>query len=389
MMAGTRNARNAGQLDPQDLQRGTPDYEIVWVTRCYMRRDNVDYVFDMLDDTVMLNTPRTSRRSTRTWSTARARTSWHGGGRSAQGLPNLAGGHGRESQREVNELANLTQDGLRMAILNRWIARRGANVDVETLKYAAANSVILADDVQNDVRELRQSDVPASAFAATDRVSASFDEVAGNFSSASVANDQNMNETVGGMNLLAGDASQVKEYEIRTLVETLIEPALNQLYAMEQYYESDEKMLKEVASRAGLPLDRVINLLALGIRVRTNVGFNSTSPERRIQRIALCVSTVTQLDPQTQQGLDAAEIVKEVFGAAGFKNGARFYPSLQNNKNQDPMVAQLKRENDQLKAMLAGKQQEIQGKLQVAQMTVQGRLKQRRWTARSACRSRP
>lgn len=374
--SGVRMARNSGQLDPSDMQRGVPDFEVVWVTRCYMRKDNVDYVFDMLDKDLLLSTPREVEDVYphleplhRPYAMGTSAVEAH------KVYPTSPVGMVEESQREVNELANLTQDGLRMAVLNRWIARRGANIDVETLKYAAANSVIIADDISKDVRELRQSDVPQSAFAQTDRVSASFDEVAGNFSSASVATNRELNETVGGMNLLSGDASQVKEYEIRTLVETLIEPCLNQLYSMEQYYETDEGLLRDVATRAGLDLGRVVDVLALGIRVRTNVGFNSTSPERRIQRIALCVSTVTQLSPETQQGLNGPELVKEIFGAAGFKNGARFYPTLE-GKAKDPMVQQLQQENAQLKSMLAGKQMEVQGKLKAAQITVQGRLQQ-------------
>lgn len=378
-----RTARNAGQLDAQELQRGSPDLEIVWVTRCYIRIDNVDYMFDMLDTQLLLNTPRDVEEvyphlepGQRPYVMGTAAVEAH------KVYPTSPVGMVEESQREVNEVANLTQDGLKMAILNRWIARRGANIDVETLKYAAANSVIIADDIQQDVRELRQSDVPTSAFAVTDRVSASFDEVAGNFSSASVQTNRQLNETVGGMNLLSGDASQVKEYEIRTLVETLVEPALNQIYAMEQYYETDEAMLRDVATRAGLDLERVVQLLALGIRVRTNVGFNSTSPERRIQRVALCVSTVTQLLPETQQGLNGPEIVKEIFGAAGFKNGARFYPSLE-GKDKDPRVAQLEQENAQLKQMLQGKQMESQAKLQAAQITVNGRLQQAAMTEKT------
>lgn len=371
---GVRQARLGGQIDPIDERRGVPDFEVVWIYRYFMRINEIDYVFDMIDTRSMLSRPRPVLEvyphlnyGERPYVAGTAAIEAH------KAIPTSPLGMVADTQAEINELANLRIDGIRNAALGRWIARRGGQVDVETLKRGVANSVIYADNIANDVRELKQQDVPASAFAEADRVSTEFDEVAGNFSLASVASNRQLGETVGGMNLLSGDTAQVKEYEIRTLVETFVEPLFNQLYAMEQVYETDEGLLGEVVAHTGLPIERVLDLLALRIKVRVNVGFNSTSPERRIQRIATGVQTVAQLAPEQQQNINSAEIVKEVFGALGFKNGARFYNT---QESDDPEKQALMQENAQLKSMLEGRQIEAQSRVEVANIQAQARLQQ-------------
>jgi hypothetical protein len=282
-------------------------------------------------------------------------------------------GMGEETQREINELANLRIDAIRLATLNRWLMRRGSNIDMETLKYGAANSVIVTENIQQDVRELRSQEVGQQAFAEADRLNNEFDELCGTFSGSSVQSQRSLNQTVGGMNLLSSDASQVKEFEIRTFVETFVEPLMNQLYAMEQTYETDENLLTDVCVRTGLDVGRVVQLLSLKIRVRVNVGFNATSPEKRIQRLTMGVDTVTKLTAEAQQlGLNTGEIIKEVFGALGYKDGARFFGS---KPGEDPQIGALKQQVAQLTQQLEGKGIEAQARVQVAQIAAQGRLK--------------
>lgn len=369
-----RRARDAGQLDPLDLQRGVPDFEVVWITRCYMRVNGTDYCFDMLDQEVLLSVPRPLEEiyphlppNTRPLVSGTAAIEAH------KVIPTSPVGMVEETQREINELANLTQDGLRMAVLNRWIARRGASLDVETLKYGAANSVIIADDISQDVRELRAQDIPPSVFGASDRLSNVFDEMSGSFSASSVRDQRQLNETVGGMQLLQGDATGLKEYEIRTMVETFVDPVINHLLWLEQTYETDEELLTEVCTRTGLALDRVLDVLARRIRVQVNVGFGSTSPEQRIKRLQMGVMTVTELSPESGAQFNVGEIVKEVFGALGYKNGARFYNP--NGNQQNPAMQKLAQENAQLKAQLAGRTTEANARVQVATINANAKLR--------------
>lgn len=370
-MDSIRQARHAGQVDPSQKSEGTPDYETVWVYRCFMRRGDVDYMFDMMGRNRLISIPRpveqvyphldwNQRPLVMGTATLEAHKAY------VTSPANLVD----ETQVEINELANLKIDAIRHATLGRWLMRRGSNLDMDTLRYAAPNSVIVTENINNDVRELRQQDVASSAFAEDDRLQTSFDEISGNFSLASVANNRSMNETVGGMNLLQADAAQVKEYEIRTFVETFIEPVLNQLYALEQAYETDEYLLEQVCARTGLDLPRVLDLLTMKIRVRVNVGFNSTSPERRIQRLSMGIQAVTSLTPNEPIAWDTGEIIKEVFGSLGYKNGARFIAG----NDKDPEKAALSAENQQLKQQLAGGEAQTRGRIEVAKIQMQGRL---------------
>jgi hypothetical protein len=373
---GAKQARQNGQVDPHNDRRGVPDFEVVWIHRHFVRYDGVDYVYDMIDTRSMLSIPRPVAEvyphlddGERPFVMGTAAVEAH------KVIPTAPAGMVSDMQQEINESANLRIDGIKTAVLGRWLMRRGAQLDAETLKYGVANSVIATEDVNRDLRELKQQDIPQSAFAEADRLNIEFDELAGNFSAASVGSNRQLNETVGGMNLLSGDAAQVKEYEIRTLVETFVEPILNQLYRLEQFYETDEELLQDVVVRTNMPLERVLELLDLRIRVRVNVGFNATSPERRIQRISLGVSTVAQLAPEAQQGINSAEIVKEVFGALGFRDGARFYGQV-NDPNADPEKQQLMQRVQQLEAMLAGRQLEAESRIEVARIGAESRLQE-------------
>lgn len=367
-----RQARFAGGVDPAQKTEGTKDYETVWIHRCFMRRDEVDYVYDMIGTQRVISIPRPVEEvyphldfGFRPLVMGTAAIEAH------KPFPASPVNLVDETQVEINELANLKIDAIRHATLGRWLMRRGSNLDVDTLRYAAPNSVIVTDNVNNDVKELRNQDVSSSAFAEDDRLAASFDEVAGNFSLSSVSNNRSMNETVGGMNLLQSDAAQVKEYEIRTFVETFIEPLLNQLYALEQAYETDQYLLEQVCTRTDLPLERVLALLTMKIKIRVNVGFNATSPERRIQRLSLGIQTVQQLAPNEQVPLNVGEVTKEVFGALGYKNGSRFYA---NGEQKDPEKAAMQQQIAQLQSQLAGGEAQSQSRIKVAEIQMQGRL---------------
>ena len=63
---------------------------------------------------------------------------------------------------------------------------------------------------------------------AVNNLTVDFDELAGVFSTSSVQANRQLNETVGGMNLMAGSANSLTEFDLRVWVETWVEPALRQ-----------------------------------------------------------------------------------------------------------------------------------------------------------------
>jgi len=57
--------------------------------------------------------------------------------------------------------------------------------------------VILTDELAG-VKELKSSDVTRSSYEMQDRLNVDFDDIAGSFSTSSVASNRKLNETVGG-----------------------------------------------------------------------------------------------------------------------------------------------------------------------------------------------
>ena len=89
------------------------------------------------------------------------------------------------------------------------------------------------NDPEKDVRVISTPDVTGSSFQEQDRFNLDFDEVAGTFSTSSVASNRQLNETVGGMNLLTQGANQISEFQLRVFTETWTEPCLRQVVALE------------------------------------------------------------------------------------------------------------------------------------------------------------
>ena len=102
-----------------------------------------------------------------------------------------------------------------------------------------------------------------------------------------------MNETVGGMNLLAGSSGQIAEYTLRTFADTWVQNVLKQLLRLEQYYETDPVILA-VAGQAAQKRkfsfnidDTMDELLRQEVLLKVNVGLNATDPIKKVQKFLL------------------------------------------------------------------------------------------------------
>lgn len=370
-----RNERAGNHVDKYDQETGIPDYNLVVVFRHTMRVNDVDWYFETLDNLMLLSMPRPVEEiwphlepGERPYAMGSLTLETH------QPIPDSPVGIISSIQEETNELTNLRIDTNRMSLMSRWKVRRGANVDVPMLMSSIPGSGIVMDNISTDLQELKTGDVGQAAFAQEDRLNLDIDEASGNFSLASIASNRKLGETVGGMNLLSGDANQVKEYELRTFSETWVEPVLNQLHALEAAYETDRELLTQVCASTNLPLERVLQVIDLRVRVRVNVGFNATSPEKRIARLTMGLGAINQLYPEyVQQSSNKGEVIKEIFGALGYKDGSRFFPK---EGTEDPQVTALKQQVAQLTQMIEGRQIEAKARVDVAQITTKGRLQQ-------------
>jgi hypothetical protein len=151
-----------------------------------------------------------------------------------------------------------------------------------------------------------------------------------------------------------------------------VEEVLDQVQLMEQTYESDAEVLEAVASTARLPLERVVEVLGAKVRTICNVGFNATSPERRMAKIMLAIEAFAKFAPNMLNGLDPLELAKEIFGAVGFRDASRFFPNLAGE--EDPRIAQMQQQIQELQQIIETKQVEQQGKVEVARVTGEYRL---------------
>ncbi len=359
-----RRIREGGRVDKyENNNENINDYKIVWVHKNIIRLDGYDYCYDTLGPDWMLSVEarpieEVSLVGERPYaygvSVIEAHKMFPGG------IPKLT----FQSQEYANDIATLRQDNLRLTLNKRFWVRRGAQVDILSLKRNVAGGVTLMNNPESDVKESSTPDVTGSSYEEQDRLNADFDEVAGSFSPSSVNTNRNLNETVGGMDMMSNSANMMQEYMVRTVVETWVERTLRQVMKMIEHYESDMDLLRSVAMKYNLSDERdVLRYLQMPTQLRVNVGFGSTNPMKRIEKLGFGLGTMSTYFPDEMAKADKREIASEVFGALGYRDGARFLPQLYADEGeQDPRIAQLEQQVAELTQMLESGMAEVQAK---------------------------
>lgn len=345
-----RTQREGNRQDSQDQAYGINDYNIVHVHENIAEVDGVDWIWYTLLDDLMLSDPEPLER------------------KYAHGRPHVVGvvnleTHrlypsstprlSRDVQRELNDLRNQRIDNVSFVLNKRYFVKRGKQVDIASLSRNVAGSSTLMDDPEADVRVVETPDVTGSSFQEQDRLNLDFDEVVGNFSQSSVQANRNLNETVGGMNLLATNTNQVSAYKLRTFVETWVEPVLRKLIELERHYETDDRLIHMAAKSAGL--EAVPDeLWTTPLMLSVNVGMSATNPQEKANMLLFGFNAIKTLlvdGALEQRGLNAREVVKEVFAMIGYRDGSRFFSWA----DDDPVVAQLMQTIESLQQQLAAK----------------------------------
>lgn len=334
----TRQVRERARRSMRDTR--ITEFDVVLAHEVFLRIDGEDWVFWTLGEAHRLSDPKPVREVYR-----------------AQGKRPYRLGYGllevhnafpvapveltADLQKQVNEQTNQRIDNGRYIMNGRYFVRRGNSVDLPSLARSRPGGITLMNNPREDVVHDRPPELPASAFAEQDRVDVMFDELSGVFSQSSVMMNRRLNETVGGMNLLAADSNQVTDYDLRVLVETWIEPVLRDLVLLEQAYETDQTILALAGKEAQLQrfgVDAITDeLLQASLTVRVNVGLGSTEPTRKMQRFAMGVKTIGDfIGPKAASRLNEDEVIKEVMGLAGYKDGRRFFRAT-----EDPVQQQI------------------------------------------------
>jgi hypothetical protein len=287
----------------------------------------------------------------------------------------------QDLQTAANDMSNQRTDNVQLVLNKRYHIRRSSNIDINALKRSVPGGSVMMDDPMTDVNVISTPDITASAYEEQDRLNVDFDDIAGTFSQGTVQSNRLMNETVGGMEMLAGQANSMIEYMIRTFAETWVEPVLSQLIRLEQYYETDEVILSVATNKAEQENKEtpgffqrfsgdIDNLLQHEMTVGVNVGIGATDPIRKIERLLLGIRTMAEVNPDIIMTLNQPEVTKEVFGALGYKDAKRFIAEEPQDR-----LSELKAQVEEMSAAIqqlvdkgAAKELEVQGRILAAQI---------------------
>ena len=382
----TRQARQGNRLDATQQTYSVRSFDTGWVREYVVRHKGQDMVFVTLGDTLLLSPPRPLKEvyhhGVRPFAIGYIDIEPHKNYPS--GSPELAEG----LQIQANDIANQRNDNVRLVLNKRYFGKRGRSVDWDMLRRSIPGGVVMMDEFDSVMSE-QVADVTSSAYAEQDRVNMDMDEVMGSFSQSSIATNRKLSETVGGMNLLNEGANAITEFELRIFSETWVEKVLRQLMLLEQTYESDATVLSIAGNKAQLyqkfGIDEITDdLLKAELTSKVNVGFGSTNPQQRIERMAVGLNAVGQYVPQAMQRLDEEAVITEVMGALGYKDGARFFKPMEEGQGAIPPELQQQMQdmqeeitrlrsgvevaNIRANATIQGKQMDMEARLEDSQL---------------------
>lgn len=351
-----RLQREQGRIDPRANRSAITEFTIVWVHRNIMEIDGHDYVWHTLGTVRLLDKPRPIEE---VW--------FHGKRPYVFGFcvvethKSYKPGNvrlGRDVQGELNTNANQRLDNVAFAMTKRFFVKRTAQVDLASLRRNVSASATMMNDPETDVKVVETSDVTSSAYAEQDRLNLDFDDLMGAFSQASVQSNRRLNETVGGLNLLTKDASQITGYQLKTFSETWYAKVLEQLVLLEQRYEDDNIILAICAKRAQLMQRFGVStvtdeLLLESVTVDVNVGVGATNPHDQLQNFLEGMTALKEILADgvlMQYGIDVGEVIHEIFGKLGYRDGKRFFPGDEGDPRITAMLQQIQALQQQLAA---------------------------------------
>jgi hypothetical protein len=364
----TRRTRVGNQQDPALERRSVSDYDIVFVHRHIHRWDGTDYEFLTLRSERMLTDPEplemTVFHGRRPYVMGSMMIETHKP--MAQPLPNLV----KDLQEEINEIKNQRLDNVKFVLNKGYFAKRGKNVDLPALVRNVPGRVVLMDDPTADVVENQWQDVTQSAYLEEDRNTANFDELVGNFSSASVQTARSPREPARAMTLLQAPANMLTEYALMTYSETFVVPILRQLVLLEQHYETDQNILNLAGQKSKqfqkFGMDKVTDdLLEKEMVVNVNVGMGNTDPVTKMQKFLAGINSFAAVAARPPPGMNLSEVWKEIAALSGYQDGERF------TIGNDPEVIKLQQQNQQLMQAIQKLMQERKDKSEANQVKLE------------------
>ena len=373
----TRLVRDEPRMDPKENEAEfgeIKDFWIIWVHKNIVKRDGVDHCFFTAGTEIMLTDAKPLKEMF-PWLRDDERPYVMGSiNLEAHKLyPSGTVELTQELQAAANDIWNQRFDNVKLAMNKRYHIRRDRNIDLDALFRSVPGGAVEMDDPDSDVRIIDTKDVTASAYAEQDRINMDFDELQGNFSVSTVQGARNLNETVGGMNILAGNSSTIAEYTLRTFADTWVQRVLKQLLRLEQYYETDPVVLAVAGEAANqrmqFNVDEMLDeLLRQEVLLKVNVGLNATDPMKKVQNLLFGVQTLSMF-PGIPERINLPELTKEIFGQLGYKDGSRFVTF---EEGDDPRIADLETQLQELQRIVEIDQAKTEGKIQIEQVKSEG-----------------
>lgn len=335
-----RQAREGDNRPDKDDSQDRPEFKIIWMHENFVRLEGEEMVY-WTAGTQYLVTDPVPRREVYT----------HGMHPITYGFsiiethkfsPSSATELIACLQAGVNDIANLRLDNIRLALNKRYIIRRGAAVDLEALMMSVPGGGIFTDNPERDVKIIETRDVTASSYKEQERLETESNDITGTFMGGAVQNNRSLNETVGGMEMVAAGSNAIGELDFRTFSESWMKPQLNLLMEMLKVNESDITLFKLAfdgaikSTNVEIPegedeaatffQESISKLRTTKLYLNINVGLGATSAQRKSQTLTNLVNTISQNEDQRAR-MDWDEVTKEMFAIEGYQDGDRFLKS--------------------------------------------------------------
>jgi hypothetical protein len=345
-MEAIRRARENGLDRLNDVEQNRKEFDIIWIYECFIRTAGEDWTFLSVGDRALLTDPKPTREVYPEQFGERPLVMGYGSLEPFRIFPTSPVESWQPVQQEMNDIRNLTMDAVKQNVTPVTKVKRGRQVDLDQIKRRSQGSSIMVTDPM-DVTWDRPPDVPQSTAMMKQYLDVDFDDLAGQSNYGSVQTNNALGKTLGGLQLAAGAANAVQEFDIRVWIETWCEPVLAQIVRLEQFYESDPTVLALCGEKAKLMqkfgISEISNeLLEKEVTLRVNIGLGVGDPQQRLGKFNSAVQVLAPLcqqSPDFQNGSKRINIeaaFEEVFGAAGYRDGGKRF-LIEGQPNQNPM----------------------------------------------------
>jgi urease gamma subunit len=351
--AGTRRAREGAGSDRFEDGRGTNDLDIVWIQENFLRIGGIDYTWWSIGRHGYISKVRETQEAYPEFDGERPYVMGLSGIDPHRVFPMSPVQAWQPLQLELNDITNLRQDALKRSIEPLTKVVRGKNVDRTALMRRGQPNAVLEVDNLEDVDFLQTPGPTGASYTETSMNNSQFDELAGVFSTSSVQSNRQLNETVGGMKLMSGAANAVSEFDLRVWVETWVEPAVRQIMHLVRSYESDEKILQlsgakaRVAEKFGY-VPSLTDFDTTELSLRVNVGIGALDPMQQLSKFKLAMEMIAPMAESMKADgikLNWEELIAEIMGKAGYKDGRRFFEFGEApEQQQDPKLIMFMKE---------------------------------------------